>query len=1476
VADSRRVSTLFISHSSRDEAAARELKARLEAQGHRSVFLDFDPDRGIQSGTSWERTLYTKLRACRAVVALCSDHYLASHWCFAEIALARMEGKEVFVLQIDPWSETTRLPSILTEEQAIDLRAGVEVGYRRLWNGFRVKGIVAEEEREWGPDDPPYPGLRAFEERDAPIFFGRDEEIAAGVELLTSVRRQGHPRLVMVLGSSGSGKSSLARAGVVPRLRRDRDRWWLVGPFRPGREPARELAGALSRAFAEAGRPRPWEELLARLGEEAAGEPGGAGAPPAPAAEAGEGEPTTATAREKVLAALQALEGELAADDAQVAASVRGLKELLAATPAEPPAVPAAAAPPSPAAAGPLAALASELRLAGGSPEASVVLVIDQFEELLGHEREGPEHPANRFLALLRDGIESDDAPPLALATMRSDFLGVFQRSPPLLGVGFKSLSVGPMARDGMRRIVEEPARLGQLQLEAGLTDLLLDDTATSDALPLLAFTLRAMWDRYRDDRLLEIREYRDLGGLQGAVAQVADETLESALALGSERDLRDAFLRLARPAVEGSGWARQPVSWEELGERVRPMLRRFVDQRLLVTRGDGTVEVAHETLFRSWAKLRGWLDENAEGLHLLGEIRTDAAKWERTAGDEEKEPYLWRGGRLARALELRAGGVLAVAGVAGAFIDASARAARAQAEAEAARQRRELRRARVFAAVVGAALLVALGLWRVAVQETERAREAVRAATARSLLAEGQPTVGGLMALEVRDPANTPTAVDALHQALAAPVEVVALRGHADIVYGAWWSADGRRVVTASEDGTARVWDAAGGTLVATLSGHRAKVGAASFSPDGMRVATASDDGTARLWDAATGAPVATLEGHTGWVAAAAFSPDGGRLVTAGQDGTARVWDAADGAPRAVLRGHLGPVRTARFSADGARVLTGSDDGTARLWDAASGAEVAVLRGHAKRVRAAVFSADGRKVATASDDGTARVWDAGSGRPLTTLAGHDGPVYAVAFSPDGREVATASDDGTARLWNAASGGEIAVLPGHRAAVRDAAFSPDGGRVVTASFDHTARLWDAATGAPLAVFSGHTEEVRTAAFSPDGRFVLTASDDKSARIWSPARGEELAVLSGHGDPSVYAAAFSPDGSRVVTACDDGTARLWDPRGGPPLALLAAPQGGEMRAAAFSPDGARVVTGSRDGTARVWDVARGAVTLTLAGQTGWLRAVAFSPDGGRILTAGDDGTARIWDAATGAVTTVLAGDGGRIFGAAFSPDGRRVVTAGDDGTGRIWDAASGAALRTLSGFEKTVRGAAFSPDGRRVVTASEDHVARLWDAATGAVLATLSGHTDWVQRAAFSPDGTRIVTASDDGTARVWSAAGEPLFTLVGHSDAVHDAAFSPDGARIVTAADDGTARVWADPPEVSRFLRGRIRARNRTCLPAEVYRQSLGESTAQAERDAAACARCVPNFFTSLGKATLADWPLYVAAWDAYERCLDR
>jgi phospholipase C len=312
------------------------------------------------------------------------------------------------------------------------------------------------------------------------------------------------------------------------------------------------------------------------------------------------------------------------------------------------------------------------------------------------------------------------------------------------------------------------------------------------------------------------------------------------------------------------------------------------------------------------------------------------------------------------------------------------------------------------------------------------------------------------------------------------------------------------------TEAQTARLTGVGAIPLWATLSGHGGYVWQAAFSSDGQRIVTASQDATAKVWDAASGKTLVTLAGHKGPVTQAAFSPDGQSIATASQDTTARVWDAGSGKVLLTLAGHEGPVVQAVFSPDGQRIVTASADKTARVWNAANGQELATLFGHTDSLSGAAFSPDGQRVVTASRDQTARVWDVARGRVLATLYGHTGAVWDAAFSPDGKLIVTASADGTARVWDAASGQVLATLSGHTAAVGHAAFSPDGKRIVTASDDDTARVWDAANGQLLAILSGHVGVVEYAAFSPDARNIVTASADRTARVWgAPAWWQRL-------------------------------------------------------------------------------------------------------------------------------------------------------------------------------------------------------------------------------------------------------------------------------------------------------------------------------------------------------------------------------
>jgi WD40 repeat protein len=334
-------------------------------------------------------------------------------------------------------------------------------------------------------------------------------------------------------------------------------------------------------------------------------------------------------------------------------------------------------------------------------------------------------------------------------------------------------------------------------------------------------------------------------------------------------------------------------------------------------------------------------------------------------------------------------------------------------------------------------------------------------------------------------------------------------------------------------------------------LQGHTGPVVRAVLSPDGQRIVTASWDKTARVWNTSSGQLLATLQGHSGFVESAVFSPDGQRIATASFDETARVWDASSGQLLAILQGHTGPVRSAVFSPDGQRIVTATwaagersaQDRTVRVWNASSGQLLATLQGHTDSVLSAVFSPDGQRIVTASWDKTARVWNTSSGQLLATLQGHSGFVESAVFSPDGQRIVTASGDNTARVWNASSGQLLATLQGHTHFVTSAMFSPDGQRIVTASGDDkTAQVWNASSGQPLATLQGHTDTVWSAVFSPDGQRIATASRDNTARVWNASSGQLLANLQGHTD-AVFSAVFSPDGQRIVTASRDNTARV---------------------------------------------------------------------------------------------------------------------------------------------------------------------------------------------------------------------------------------------------------------------------------------------------------------------------------------------
>jgi formylglycine-generating enzyme required for sulfatase activity len=575
------VTTLFISHSSKDNAWSERLRDDLRGQGYQSLFLDFHPDDGIPAGAKWEQALHQHLRKCRGVVALCSPHWLASPWCVAEAMMARERGKPVFVLATEEVTAAPpgvdaaavpRVPDFLKDAQFIRL-SGLDPRQvlERLLRGLREAGI--------SDDFPlparPYPGLEPFTEHDAAVFFGRDGDIARVLERLRQRLKNNARGFIVVLGASGCGKSSLVRAGVLPRLGRTGEalKEWVIAERFTGVEGldglARSLATALNKDFSD---------IRTRIGS-----------------------PEVIQTRPEI-------------------------------------------------GAGALRAIANDLIVARGLARARVLLVLDQLEEVFGTP-EGSD--ARALLRLLLEAAAGDGSRVVVLATMRSDFLNLFQLFPGARE-NYEELTLDPMPSERFAEVIEGPARRFGLDLAPGLSERLAADTSFNDALPLLAFALEKLYDRCKASGKLTIDEYEslfppvtvieggktvDYRGVAASIKHRADDILRQARYAGLSpdaprlRDLRRAFFALARVGEAGQ-FTRRIALKSRMPDSCSAVLKRFVEERLLVTghaEDDApTLSVAHEALFRVWDQLRNWLHQDRRALALRGQIELEATerKW--------------------------------------------------------------------------------------------------------------------------------------------------------------------------------------------------------------------------------------------------------------------------------------------------------------------------------------------------------------------------------------------------------------------------------------------------------------------------------------------------------------------------------------------------------------------------------------------------------------------------------------------------------------------------------------------------------------------------------------------------------------------------------------------------------------------------------------------------------------------------------
>lgn len=1219
-----------------------------------------------------------------------------------------------------------------------------------------IQVAVAEIKTRPLIESSPYKGLKRFESVDKDLFFGREQAI---VSLMQAVSQN---NLVLVLGASGSGKSSLVRAGLIPQFAQRLGAKFNDLTFTPDRDPFESWRVSLiGKGYKQS------EVEIARQGD-----------------------------IEKVVQTLK-------------------------------------------------------------MPEAQWLLFIDQFEELFTLTQDTEKR--QRFITSLVRLAESEAKSVKIVLAMRADFLDRFSPHPKLGQIAQQTIHlVTDMHDDELRLVIEQPAASHGVVFEEGLVEEIIKDLrGQAGSLPLLQYTLDLLWQNDDiSDRTLNVKTYRELGGVRGALQKHVDQIYQN-LSEGDREATKQIFLRLVDIAgTEASDVGKIAVNrrayLSEFSDKsAHHILPRLVDANLLVSNRQpeadrSTVEIAHEILIQSWSTLNQWIEESRETIAIRNRLSEDAQRWDTS---ESPEDELWSGSKLQRVEELREKGEFERLGglseLENRFVEASVTKRDRLARLEEERRKRELRRAWITAGAAICAGVVMVGVsvfawgqWRLS--EISRLNADVQAFSASSeKLFTSEKKLEALVtalkaAKRLKEPLGQVAATSESRWMAAIALKQVVyglpaqnrLEDHTQEVLDVQFSPNGQMLASSSRDGTVRFWKPDGTLLKICKYNYFDGSGFVSTSHEDSEVDTELEE----------------VQGY--FLNSISFSPDG-ETIAVGTGYTNIELISPDCQSIRQLQHHqddfsqsdLG-VESVTFSPNGQIIASGGGDGSIKI-QTLTGEMLARMTDHESWVTSVVFSSDGQMVASASRDGTVKLWqqqgsNAKKWKLLKTFTHsneafdyrrNDQTVWSVAFSHDHKIIASAGEDGKIKLWNI-DGKLIDVFSNGMTPVRSVRFSPDGKFLVTGNghekqyfreylgnydesiTDNSINVWTI-NGILVAKFVGHNRTINRVVFSPNSQVIASASSDNTVNLWS------LKFLlnsqwKAH-EKSIKKLNFSNDVSRIASASDK-QAKSWDLNGN----LLKNMEA--KYAIDFSMIGKNNILVIKDQglietlntntyfsnkNNQYQDFYEKIINKNKKNQEHYEDIIStLSPDGKYILTAeGKVSTSEIklWSFDKGFQTLIkLRFD--RILNANFSPDSKLLAIHSQPGgaNASFVDAINeiielfkldGTLVATLAGHK-----ASFSPDTKIIATAGEDGIVRLYKP-DGSLIKNLRGHSEYVTNVTFSPDGEILASASDDKTVRLWSSDGTLLRTFP-LAEVVNDLSFSPDGKTLALGNSSGYIVLW--------------------------------------------------------------------------------
>lgn len=1192
----------------------------------------------------------------------------------------------------------------------------------------------------------PYRGLRAFEEADAAQFFGREKTIE---RLLAHFAATSPWRLLALVGPSGSGKSSVVRAGVIPNLRRNAipgSRNWYIQEFFPGVRPFEELEASLLRIAIN-----PPDSLLQQLQED----------------ERGILRAVKRVVPEDSILLLLIDQGEelftLTENEAMCNRFLEGLYTALA------------------------------------DPRTPLRVIMTIRTDFYGYFLQ---HPT--FGELMRrctEVIQPMTPDELRQAvTGPAEMIGLYFE-PGLLDAIMADVQQQPgalpMVEFALTELFERREKrrltLASYQASGGVSGALARraeelyaefDPAQQQATRQLFLRLVTLGEGAEDTRRrVPITE------MTASVALGNDDTMRYVIELyGSYRLLtfdNDPITRAPTVEVAHEALIREWGRMRDWLQASREDLR--VQRRVSMAAAEWLKADRDRSFLASGARLEQIQTFAAHtDLMLTPEERSfiDASITEFEAQQSREKARLAHEDALERrsrnALRILAG-VFASATVLALILSGFAFTQRQSAQENAGTAtvalgqvqiEANISKTQVSIAATSAAFAQARELE--AERNAEEANSLTLSTNAQRALSINAPDLALALALEANRIKDPPTQVERiLFETAFAPGVRRVMDGQRGTVRAVAYDPTGKFALSGGDDAALIYWDIEKGVRLRSFGEHPGAVWTVAISPDGLyglsgngrpRLVQAEPiltDNTIRLWDLKTGRELRRFSGHTDAITSAVFSPNGEYILSASADKSLMLWQTASGAlVRAFDTRHTDAVLSVQFGADGKTAVSGGADRSVILWDVATGKPIKQFSGHAAQVNTVALSPSQKLIVSGAGTSFSRgedfaliVWDVTSGDELRRLRGHTAPITGLAFNPDGRTALSTSSDKVMILWDVATGKEIRRYLSD-SAIQSVAFNPTRHEAITGGMDKRVLVWDTESSAEIGRFLGHGGPVNGVALSPDGQYAASASTDSVVILWDAKTGRLIRRLFTH-NQAVLSVAFSPDSRQLVSASADKTLIIWDVQTG---ALLKRLRGhiDRVNRAIFSPDGKQVLSGAGEGNLILWDAGSGLEVRRLLGHVGAILSVAYHPNGTQAASGSVDKTLIMWDVATGKALRILKAHTDRVNSVAYSADGKLMLSGGGDGLLILWDGVGGQEVRRFS-VGRAVLSAQFSPDDRYITAALNDGSLIVVEASTGDVVQHLYGHTLAANSITYAGDGATLLSGSSDGSLILWKA-----------------------------------------------------------------------------------------------------------------------